>query len=190
LVLLFPPQEGIDKWVFISEGWIPEDNMKARIRRDKVPYDRWVNSGYLHATPGNVIDYGFVESRILQLSIQYKFEYLGTDPWNSRMLTQRLVAEGVDIVEVAQNMAQLSPAMKEVERLLKSGMMEHEENPLARWCFGNVNIAVDGNENIKPMKNKSIDRIDLTVALINAMAVAIKFESMGGSVYDIRGVRA
>jgi len=190
LVLLFPPQDGINKWIFISEGWIPEDNMKARIKRDKVPYDRWVNSGYLHATPGNVIDYGFVEARILQLSKQYNFQYLGTDPWNSRMLTQRLVAEGVDIVEVAQNMAQLSPAMKEVERLLKSGMMEHEENPLARWCFGNVNIAVDGNENIKPMKNKSIDRIDLTVALINAMAVAIKFEFMGGSVYDIRGVRA
>ena len=51
--------------------------------------------------------------------------------------------------------------------------MEHEENPCARWCFGNVRAAVDGNENMKPMKNKSVGRIDITVAWINAMAAAM-----------------
>jgi phage terminase large subunit-like protein len=82
----------------------------------------------------------------------------------------------------------MSPGMKEIERLMKSGMMEHEKNDLARWCFGNVNIHVDGNENIKPMKNKSRERIDITVSLINAMAIAIKFEQKA-SVYEDRGMR-
>jgi phage terminase large subunit-like protein len=83
----------------------------------------------------------------------------------------------------------MSPAMKEIERLLKSNNMTHESNPLARWCFGNVNIAVDGNENIKPMKNKSRDRIDVIVALINAMSVAIKLEQQT-NVYETRGMRS
>lgn len=189
LVLIFPPQEGLNGWCFLSEGWIPEDNMKERIKRDHVPYDRWVKQGCLHATPGDVIDYDFVEARIIQHSKQYKFQYGGTDPWNSRMLTQRLNKQGIEILEVSQSMAGMSPAMKEIERLLRTKEMTHEDNPLARWCFGNVNIAVDGNENIKPMKNKSIDRIDLTVALINGMAIAMKMEDSRGSVYDKRGIR-
>ncbi|ALC92067.1 hypothetical protein AM500_21425 [Bacillus sp. FJAT-18017] len=190
LTLLFPPQEGLDGWYFLSEGWIPEDKMVEKIKRDKVPYDKWVNDGFMHATPGDVIDYEFVEARILQHSKQYKFEKLGTDPWNSRMLTQRLMNQDVEVLEVAQNMAMMSPAMKEIERLLRSGAMKHEENPAARWCFGNVHIAVDGNENIKPMKNKSIDRIDLTVSLINAMAIAVKLEEIAvkPSVYKRRGI--
>ena len=45
--------------------------------------------------------------------------------------------------------------MKTIERLMKTGYVTHENNPVARWCWGNVVVAIDGNENIKPMKNKS-----------------------------------
>lgn len=178
LVLLFPPQDDLKEWRFISEAWIPEDNMKERILRDHVPYDKWVNEKYLFATPGNVVDYDFVRARIEAINKQYKLAFLCTDPWNSRMLTQQLQKADIECLEVNQNMANMSPAMKEVERLLKSGLMTHEKNPLARWSFGNVNIATDGNGNIKPMKNKSRDRIDPTVALINAMAIAINYENV------------
>jgi phage terminase large subunit-like protein len=187
LVLLFPPQDGLDDWRFFCEAWIPEDNMKERIRKDNVPYDRWVSQKILHATPGNVIDYDFVRARIETLAKQYDMAYLCTDPWNSRMLTQQLQKADIECLEVTQNMAQMSPAMKEIERLLKSGMMTHDLNALARWCFGNVHIAIDGNENIKPMKNKSKDRIDVIVALINAMSVAIKMEE-SFNVYESRGM--
>jgi len=178
LVLLFPPQEGFTDWRFISEAWVPEDNMKERIKRDKVPYDRWLNEKFLNATAGNVIDYDFIKARIEAINKQYKLQFLCTDPWNSRMLTQNLEKLGIESIEVAQTMAGMSPAMKEIERLMKSGYMTHEVNPLARWSFGNVVVAVDGNSNIKPMKNKSKDRIDPTVALINAMAIALTQENM------------
>jgi len=59
---------------------------------------------------------------------------------------------------------------------------------LARWCFGNVIVATDGNENIKPMKNKSIERIDLMVALIDAMAAALRLEKKV-SAYEEHGIR-
>ncbi|HHY28446.1 MAG TPA: terminase large subunit [Desulfitobacterium dehalogenans] len=177
-VYLFPPQEGIPDWRFIHDAWIPEDNMKVRIARDHVPYDRWVNSKHLHVTPGDVVDYDFVEAKILAAHEQYAIQTLGTDPWNSRMLTQRLMKTGVDVVEIPQLMKHMSPAMKTIEYLMKKGKMTHESNPVARWCWGNVVVATDGNENIKPMKNLSRERIDLTVALINAMATAMLFEEI------------
>jgi phage terminase large subunit-like protein len=67
--------------------------------------------------------------------------------------------------------------MKEIERMLGRNEIKHDGNPVARWCFGNTVVFIDGNENKKPMKNKSHERIDLTLALIDAMAIAMKFEN-------------
>jgi len=103
------------------------------------------------------------------------------------MLQQRLAKANIDSVEVPQTITGMSPGMKELERLLRAGDMTHEKNPVARWCFGNIAVHIDGNENMKPMKNKSQDRIDLLVAWINAMNVAIRMEDEG-SVYEERGL--
>ena len=189
-VLLFPPQPGFTDWRAIYEAWIPEESMRERIARDGVPYDKWVKSKHLQVTPGNVVDYEFVEAKILAANQQYDITMLGTDPWNSRMLTQRLDKAGVKLYEVPQNMANMSPAMKEQERLMRAERYTHENNPVARWCFGNTNIAIDGNGNIKPMKNKSVEKIDVTVAAIIAMAVAIQQGATTTSIYELRGMRS
>jgi phage terminase large subunit-like protein len=188
-VLVFPPQEGLEDYRVLFEAWIPEDDMKAREDKDHVPFSSWVKNKHLHATPGNVADYEFIEARLIAQSKQYRIETLGTDPWNSRMLTQRLEKEGVKCIEIPQTIAGMSPAMKEMERLLKSDRMTHEKNPVARWCFGNVKITTDGNENYKPMKNRSIGRIDITVAWIIAMATLLLNEGHE-SVYEKRGMRS
>jgi phage terminase large subunit-like protein len=186
--LLFPPQDEQEDWRVIFEGWIPDEKIKERGIRDGVPFEQWVKNKYIHATPGNAVDYDFVEARIIALSKQYEITALCPDPWNSQMLTQRLSKEGINIVEIPQTLAMMSPAMKESERMLKTGVMTHEKNPVARWCFGNIHIATDGNENIKPMKNKSKDRIDLIVALINAMAMAVKNGDTVRTIYNERGL--
>jgi phage terminase large subunit-like protein len=162
--------------------------MKERENRDHVPFGLWVKNRHITATPGDVVDYDFVESRIETLNRLYSIEHLGVDQWGSRMLTQHLMKDDYDVLEIPQTMAGMSAAMKEMERLLRKGEMTHEQNPVARWCFGNVKIAIDGNENMKPMKNKSIDRIDITVAWIIALATAMR--SIGqASVYEDRGIR-
>ena len=78
--------------------------------------------------------------------------------------------------------------MKELERMFLAHEIQHAKNPLGRWAFGNTRIATDGNANAKPMKNKSIEKIDPTVALINAMAGAIRLEP-SRSIYESRGMR-
>lgn len=184
---LFPPQDGIPDWRAVFEAWIPEDNMRERMRKDRVPYDQWVSKKFLHATPGNVVDYDFIEASVIRASKQYQIRAVGTDPWNSRMLSAHLIEAGLEVVEIQQNMRNMSPAMKNIERLMKAGLFTHEKNPVARWCWGNVMVAMDGNENIKPDKKRSRDRIDAIVAMINAMAAAMMYEEVE-SVYETRGV--
>jgi phage terminase large subunit-like protein len=188
VVLLFPPQKEITDWRCLFRVFVPEENMKERIRRDKVPYDRWQNEGLLTVTEGNAVDYDMVQSHIEQIAKQYKVKWLCADKWNSQMMTQALAKKGIKTIEIAQTMDGMSPAMKELERLLRAGQMTHLKNDLVRWCFGNVVVATDGNENIKPMKNRSFERIDPIVALICAMAGAIKLEKKV-SAYEDRGIR-
>lgn len=186
--LIFPPQEGFEDWRVLFEGWIPEEKMKDRIKRTGIPFDKWVKNNYIFATPGNAIDYDFIQSRIISDSKQYDLKMVCVDPWNAQMLTQQLQKHDIEVINISQDFKSLSPPMKEIARLLQTGQMTHEEHPAARWCFGNVSIAVDGNENIKPMKNRSKDKIDLIVALITGMAMAMRLEKV--SVYEVRGMRS
>lgn len=177
LVLLFPPQEGINRWYVLFNAWITDEKMRERSKRDHVDFEKWVKEGYVKTTPGNTIDFDFVEAEIYKAADEYDLKMLGCDPYLSRMLTQHVMKEEISVIEIPQKMEHMSPAMKEIERLLRDNLLRHEHNPCARWCFGNVRVATDGNENIKPMKNKSIGRIDITVAWINATATALMFET-------------
>ena len=171
--LLFPPQPGLDTWVALFQAWRPMDGVEDAERRDHVPYRDWSRAGFLELCEGDMIDFVRVEEAAASAAEQYRLEMLGVDPYLSRTLTQRLMDRGLNVVEIPQTMPSLSPAMKELERLIRLHQMLHVHNTCARWCFGNVRCAVDGNENIKPMKNRSIGRIDITVAWIIAMATAL-----------------
>ncbi|MBO8183762.1 MAG: terminase large subunit [Archaeoglobus sp.] len=175
-VLVFPPEEGDDKYIILSTFWIPEDNMKERVKKDKVPYDKWVRQGYLKVTPGNVIDYRFIEQEIIKLRYDYDIQEIGYDPWNAQQTATNLEDEGFTMVPIRQGYKSMSPPMRELEALLKAGKINHGGNPVLRWMFGNLEVKIDENDNIRPVKGKSIERIDGIVALINAMARVIVHE--------------
>lgn len=178
LVLIFPPQEGLETWVALFWGWVPLDDLEARETRDGVPYGDWIRADFLQGCEGDIIDYDAVEQTIWQAAEEFDLVCLGLDPAMSWTLSQRLMQStaehgAIEVIEIRQNMTGMSPATKQLEVLLRKGEMLHEHNTAARWCFGNVRCATDGNENMKPMKNRSVGRIDITVAWIIAMAAAM-----------------
>lgn len=188
-VLLFPPAVYDPKWRVLWRFWIPEENMRERIRRDNVPYDRWVREGYIKTTPGNVIDYDFIEAEIISLRDRYPILEIGYDPWNAVQTAIKLTDAGLTMAEVRQGYKTMSPAMKELEKLIEGRELDHGNNPVADWMFGNLEVKQDENENVRPVKGKKTERIDGIVALINALARAILHEDKR-SVYETRGVRS
>jgi phage terminase large subunit-like protein len=175
--LVFPPQDGLDDYYIMAEQWIPQDNMKERSLRDKVPYDKWAREGYINVTPGDVIDYDFIKARLIALNEQYDIVGWGNDPWGAEKLRQDLDREAdIELLEVRQNIAHMNGPMKEIERLMKTGNLKHVHDPVTRWAFGNVSIVTDGNENYKPKKTSKITRIDPIIAVINAMYICLKLE--------------
>ena len=167
--------------------WVPEDTIPIRVRRASVPYDVWQKQGYLMATEGNVVHYGFIEQFICELGEKYHICEIAVDRWNATMLTQNLEGEGFTLVPFGQGYASMSPPTKEFYKLLMEGRIIHGGNPVMKWMSGNVVVDTDPAGNIKCTKARSPEKIDGMVAAIMALDRCIRHEETG-SVYDERGL--
>lgn len=176
-VLVFPPQEGLDRWVALPTGWMPLDGIDAREREDHVPYRDWIRAGFLHGCEGDIIDFAAVADAVVQAAQDYDLRMVGFDPYLGATVMQnireRLAGTVTEVVEIPQGIRSISPPMKELERLIRAHEMLHVHNTAARQCFLNLRCVSDDNENIKPTKKRSRGRIDITVAWIIAFATAM-----------------
>ena len=184
LVLVFPRDPG---YAVLAWFWVPEETMRLRSRRDRVPYDIWAREGYIEATEGNVVDYDFIREKINSLGAQYRIQQIGFDPWNATSLVNDLMADGAKMVAVRQGYASLTAPSKELEKLVVARELFHGDNPVLRWCAANVVVQQDPAGNLKPSKDKSTERIDGIVALVIALSRAIDGDETG-NVYDERGL--
>lgn len=171
LVLVFPPQPGLDEGVALFQAWRPLDGILEAEQRDHVPYRDWERAGFLTLCKGDMIDNRDVIAAILEAQKLFDLRALGIDQYLTQTMTPLLQDSGIVVIAIPQTMAGMSPAMKELEGMIREHTMLHIHNTCARWNFGNVRCAVDGNENQKPMKNRSTGRIDIIVAWIIAVAV-------------------
>jgi len=92
-------------------------------------------------------------------------------------------------VAFGQGFASMSPASKDFEALVLSGRFKHDGNPVFRWAVGNVSIQTDAAGNIKPSKERSLEKIDPAVAAIMATARArVQSVTDQGSIYEKSGL--
>ena len=186
-VLVFPPRTDEEKYVILPYCWIPEDNLKLRVRRDHVPYDVWEKTGHLLTTEGNVIHYAWIEDFIEKLSEKYHILEIAFDRWGATQLTQDLEGMGLTVVPFGQGYKDMSPPTRELMKLVLEKRIAHGGHPVLRWMMDNVYVRQDPAGNIKMDKSKSTEKIDAAVAAVMALDRAIRNENRG-SVYDDRGL--
>ena len=176
-VLVFPPQPGLETAVALFRAWKPRQTVLEAEKADGMPFRDWERAGFLSLCAGDMVDFRDMVDAVLEAKEQYELLYLGVDAHLADTLTPQLQDAGVQVISISQTMVGMSPAMKEIERMLRGREMLHVHNTCARWCFGNVRCAVDGNENTKPMKDRSVGRIDITVAWVIAVAAWLAYRS-------------
>ena len=187
-VLVFPPRDDAEKYVFLPYFWIPEENMVRRVRRDHVPYDVWEKQGFLETTEGDVIHYGFIESFIEDLGKRFHIKEIAFDRWGAVQMVQNLEGLGFTVVPFGQGFKDMSPPSKRLMELVLEKNIAHGGHPVLRWMMDNIFIRTDPAGNIKPDKEKSTEKIDGAVAAIMALDRAIRHGGSTGSVYDERGI--
>jgi phage terminase large subunit-like protein len=187
LVALWPDDDG----GYDSAYWffMPEDNVKALAERDRVPYQLWIDQGYIVATPGEVVDYDYFRDEVLGLAADHDLRSLFMDPAMAVQLAIQIrESDGLPLSFISQGFAAMNAPTKELERLVISRKIRHGNNPVMTWMMGNAIVDNDSGGRIKLSKKKSRLKIDGPAALVNAIAAATAGDDDGESVYDTRGV--
>lgn len=161
LDLTFPEHDGKPA-AGISYFFLPEATIEKR--RADVAYADWVERGFIIPTPGNIADYAFLKKKILELSEIVQVKHIKYDQWNAYQLVTELTEYGFEMSRCMPNYSDLSEPCKKIEKMILSGAIELDENPVLLWMFRNVVLDYDPNDNIKPNKKRSPDKIDGVMA--------------------------
>ncbi len=177
LAWLFP-NDTYSEFDVLWRVWYPREQLEKLNARTAGAATTWVNQGLLTLTPGGVTDYSFVRKQINEDRKKFKVHEIAYDPWNAQQLVSELENDRAEMVEIRQGPSAMSTPTKALLRYLLEGSPEHPTirhggNPIARWCVNNFVVREDANGNVRPDRAESRDKIDLIVALIMALGLAI-----------------
>lgn len=177
-------------WQVAPYFWTPEGGLLDRSKRDRVPYDLWVQQGFLETTPGNTVDYEHVAARIGEILGDCHIEGFAFDRWRIDVFKKELDRIGLDLplVPYGQGFKDQSPALDALEEAFLNQKIAHGDHPVLKMCAANAVVVRDPAGNRKLDKAKSTGRIDGMAALANAFGVAAANGVDGPSVYETRGV--
>ncbi len=153
--------------------WIPEDLLEKKIKEDKIPYDKWIEQGWVRTCPGNKIHYRYVKEWFEEVQNEsdiYLFK-CGYDSWSASYFVEDMTNTfGKPVMEpVIQGKKTLSGPMKSLGADLTRKRIIYNNNPVLKWCLANTSVDEDRNGNIQPAKgNLGTRRIDGTAGLLDA----------------------
>lgn len=151
--------------------YCPLDSVDVRSKEDRVPYRTWVDQGYLMATPGNTVDYDYLQSHKERNQLELNVKNNEFDEWNATGIVNNLMAKDIPCSYFGQGINTISYPTKEFEKRVLEGKIIHDGNPVTRWMLANCVLYIDANENIKVHKgnsNKGGNRVDGIIAAIMA----------------------
>lgn len=166
-----------DEHIYVmSMYWIPEDLVEKRVNEDKVPYDVWIERGFVRTCKGNKISFKDIKAWFVEIQNNYDIylNLIGYDSWSATYFVedmQEYFGKGT-MVPVVQGKKTLSQPTKTLGADLENNIIVYNNNPVDKWCLCNTAVDIDKNDNIQPIKtSKPRRRIDGTMALLDAYVV-------------------
>ena len=152
-------------------AFIPEGRIEEKNAFEKIDYREFIRACKAIACGDKVIDYAVVEDFILAIEEKYKVQVqaIGYDRYNALSTAQKLERAGYNTVEIRQHSSVLHPPTKRLKEKILAGEFQYTENKLLEINFQNARCTYDTNKNLYVNKKKSKGKVDMVVALINAV---------------------
>lgn len=171
-------------------GILPKDRVEIKSAKEDVDYKKLISAGCCFAEGEEVIDYGFVERWVLGLEKKYGVEIvqIGYDRYNAISTVQKLEAEGYECVEVKQHSSVLHPPTKLLREAILKREFAYEENRLLEINFQNARCTEDTNLNKYVNKKRSAGKVDMVMAIIDAVYL-MQVEQLSGVSWGIQVIQ-
>lgn len=150
--------------------------------------ERWIEGGFLNASPGDAVDFMDVEESILEWHRQHSIRTWAYDKTYAPQLAQRIEAEGLEPFAFSQShkfyTAPLNELLKCVGKFRKVGgvdvpLFKHDGNPCLAWQAGNLVIDTNTRGETMPVKSQNVNKIDAMVAILMALSECLYHQDDG-----------
>lgn len=171
LMLMFYDHQ-TENFYFFLRSYLPEDYVKDSVdaskedRANKKQYTVWADQGFITLTPGYKIDQDFIKQDVLDFVKSYKVERIAYDPFQATKLVTEFEKEDLPVIEYRHIVNNMSEPMKELEAIVGSESLHHDENPVFTWMISNVVAKEDVKRNIYPRRKDDDSKIDGAIAAI------------------------
>lgn len=157
--------------LFDSIAFIPEGRIDQKNAYEKIDYRSFINAMKCIACGDRVIDYAVVEDFIMNIESKYnvQIQAIAYDRFNCLSTAQKLERAGYNTVEVRQHSSVLHSPTKLFKEKILNGEAKYTENKLLEINFQNARCTYDTNKNQYVNKKKSKGKVDMVVALLNAI---------------------
>ena len=152
-------------------GFVPTEKVEFKSKKEHVDYKRLIERGDCFSCGSEVIDYLYVKAKAEEIEKEYGVEIMqiGYDKWNALATVQGLEADGYECVEIRQHSSVLHMPTKWLKELVLDKAFRYMDNRMLEINFQNARCTEDTNKNKYVNKKKSTGKVDMVVALINAM---------------------
>lgn len=161
-----------DTYYFYTHYYLPESALIEKT--DKELYKYWRQQEFLTVTPGNVTDYDYITTDILKVSEFLNIRAIAYDKYNATQWAIDATEKGLPLVEYSQTLVNFNRPTKELERLVLGGKCKFDNNEITRYCFQNVELKSDHNNNSKPSKALDKKKIDGVIAILQALGIYLE----------------
>lgn len=150
---------------FIPQGRIDEKN-----KFEHIDYRRFIEQMKCIACGDMIVDYSVIEDFVMKIEDKYGVivKSLGYDRYNAMSSAQKWATK-YTTVEVRQHSDTLHPPTKLLSEKIENGEFRYSKNTLLEINFENARCTYDTNMNRYVNKKKSNGKVDMVVALINAI---------------------
>ena len=150
---------------FVPEGRIPEKN-----KFEKIDYYKFIEACNCVACGEMIVDYEVIEDFVFQIEDKYgvRISAIGFDRYNAMSSAQKWDKD-YETVVVRQHSSVLHAPTKLLYEKIMNKEFAYMENELLEINFQNSQCTFDTNLNRYVNKKKSKGKIDMVVALINAI---------------------
>jgi phage terminase large subunit-like protein len=147
-------------------------------------YPVWASQGFLTLTPGEEIDFDFIERDIVEVDETTPITLLLADRAFATQVCTRLMnlhGMGERVQFLPQTPIRLNEPTLELERLVNAGKFRHGGHPVLSWNAQNAATRKHATGLIQLDKARSTGRIDGLAGAVNALAGILNVqETMGG----------
>ena len=174
----------------LAHFWLPAEKLEEATARDGLPYDIYLQRGFLSLSGDNFIDYNDAFSWFREAVERWHVFPLvvGYDRYNAAYLTQQMSGYGFQMDDVFQGY-NLTPVIDEAEGLIKDGKIDLGDNDLLKIHLLNAALKYEqGTERKKLVKIANADHIDGAAAFLDALTVRQKhFAELGEQLKNKQG---